>query len=54
MWWVVVVQPISRVQLFATPWIEGVYSERRNGQMQRHEINVKTEMNNLLTEFNFQ
>ena len=20
------------------PWIEGVYSERRNGQMQRHEI----------------
>ena len=38
----------------ATPWIEGVYSERRNGQMQRHEIKVKTEMNNLLTEFNFQ
>ena len=23
------------------PWIEGVYSERRNGQMQRHEIKVK-------------
>ena len=23
------------------PWIEGVYSERRNGQRQRHEIKVK-------------
>ena len=33
------------------PWIEGVYSERRNGQMQRHEIKVKKEMNNFLTEF---
>ena len=34
------------------PWDEGVYSERRNGQMQRHEIKVKKEMNNFLTEFN--
>ena len=33
-------------------WIEGAYSERRNGQMQRHEIKVKKEMNNFLTEFN--
>ena len=38
--------------ILCNPWIEGVYSERRNGQMQRHEKKVKKEMNNFLTEFN--
>ena len=38
--------------IICDPWIEGVYSERRNGQMQRHEKKVKKEMNNFLTEFN--
>ena len=27
--------------ILCDPWIEGVYSERRNGQRQRHEIKVK-------------
>ena len=43
---------VNQCPTLCDPWDEGVYSERRNGQMQRHEIKVKKEMNNFLTEFN--